>query len=85
MPDKEPTFENADNRLLWQELKHIRTALDKMNGAVVANTSHRISSEERWRLHEKEHDKVGRDNVVVSTISGVTAALVAFFGSHAIK
>lgn len=85
MPNKEPTFETADARILWQELSHIRKAVDKMNGAVSKNTDYRHTSQERWRLHEKEHDAVKKDNVVASIISGVFAALTAFFGGQAVK
>ena len=85
MPDKDPVFQNADSKLIWQELKHIRGDLAKINGAVTDNTAHRITCEERWRTHEKDHAKVERDNVIASTISGVAAAILAFVGIHITK
>jgi hypothetical protein len=57
----------------------------EINGAVAKNTEYRQGATERWRLHEKEHGAVGRNNIVASTVSGITAALTAFFGSHVIK
>ena len=85
MPTKDPTFQNADNKLIWQELKHIREGINKLNGAVLSNTAHRLTCQERWRTHEKDHDKVERDNVIASTISGVAAALLSFAGIHITK
>ena len=85
MPTKDPTFQNADNKLIWQELKHIRDDIAKINGAVLDNTAHRLTCQERWRTHEKDHDKVGRDNVIASTISGIAAAVLSVAGIHITK
>ena len=82
MPDKDPVFQNADNKLIWQELRHIRDDIAKINGAVLNNTAHRITCEERWRTHEKDHDNIGRNNVIVSAISGITATVAAITGIH---
>ena len=82
MPSQEPQFQNADNQLIWQELKHIREGLDKLNGQVAENTAHRTTCQERWRTHEKEHDKLGRDSSVKAIVSGVSAAVLSFLGIH---
>jgi len=83
--EEEPRFVNADNKLIWQELRHIKELLPKLNGAVLMNTEHRHTSEERWRLHEKDHDVIGRNNIIASAISGVTATITSIFGGHVIK
>jgi hypothetical protein len=85
MPTKDPTFQNVDNKLIWQELKHMNESLTKLNGAVAENTAHRTTCQERWRTHEKDHDKVGRDNVIASSISGIAAAILSFAGIHITK
>jgi hypothetical protein len=77
-----PEFANEDNALIWGELVHIRKALDKLNGAVIDNTDHRITCRERWRAHEKDHDNVKRDNVIGSSLAGAFAFIAAIARDH---
>lgn len=80
----QPQFENQDNALLWVELDHLKKSnarieeqLAKINGRVTVNNAWRLTSKERWRTHEKEHDSAKRNGVIVSGIlSGA-----AFIGS----
>ena len=92
MADAAPEFINKDNALIWAELRYINESnariektLAKMNGRVQANTEYRLTGQERWRTHEKEHDAVGRNNVIGSGLGGAFAFVAAFISQHLTK